>query len=106
MGWLLTKQDSGLMKVLSKRKTIQINLCSYVYQAMLVATGEISASFYTNSYPHDGAAAKIIVEEAGGKATDLYGNTQRYDREIKGQLVSNGILHNELIKLNQKFGKI
>jgi len=88
---------------------MQINLfqcppriLGYVYQALLVATGEIVASFYTYTKAHDGAAAKIIVEEAGGRATDLSGKDQRYDQNINGQLVSNGVLHKQLIRLAQQ----
>jgi fructose-1,6-bisphosphatase/inositol monophosphatase family enzyme len=46
------------------------------------------------------AAAAVIVTEAGGKVTDLDGNIPgRYDRDIDGQLCSNGILHDELLTL-------
>jgi len=42
---------------------------------------------------------KIIVEEAGGKVTDIYGNEQRYDKEINGFVASNGILHDKITNL-------
>jgi fructose-1,6-bisphosphatase/inositol monophosphatase family enzyme len=44
---------------------------------------------------------KIIAEEAGGKVTDLNGNERRYDQDGIGCLVSNGILHDELLKIIQ-----
>ena len=47
----------------------------------------------------DIAPLKIIVEEAGGKVTDLFGNEQRYDQTIKGAVVSNGIVHQEIIDM-------
>ena len=46
----------------------------------------------------DIAAAKVIVEEAGGKVTDLFGSEQRYDRDIKGAIVSNGLVHNRILE--------
>lgn len=49
------------------------------------------------------AAAKVIVEKAGGKVTDLFGNDQRYDSDINGAVVSNGILHDEVIKIIKKY---
>lgn len=49
--------------------------------------------------PEDGAALKVIVEEAGGKVTDVFGNDQRYDRETKGFIASNGVIHDELVKI-------
>ena len=41
---------------------------------------------------------KVIVEEAGGRVTDLFGNDQRYDKDIKGAVISNGIVHEEALK--------
>ncbi len=49
------------------------------------------------------AAAKVIVEEAGGKVTDLFGNEQRYDTSIKGAVISNGVEHDEVIKTIKKY---
>ncbi len=46
----------------------------------------------------DIAAVKVIVEEAGGKVTDLFGNGQRYDESINGAIISNGKVHDEVIK--------
>ena len=53
----------------------------------------------------DIAAAKVIVEEAGGKVTDLFGNDQRYDRPINGAILSNGVIHDELVAIVAKHVK-
>ncbi len=47
--------------------------------------------------PEDIAALAVIVTEAGGKVTDLFGNSQRYDTNIKGAIVSNGNIHAKLV---------
>jgi fructose-1,6-bisphosphatase/inositol monophosphatase family enzyme len=39
------------------------------------------------------------VEEAGGKVTDMFGEDQRYDKKIKGCIISNGLVHEELAKI-------
>lgn len=44
----------------------------------------------------------MVVEAAGGKVTDVFGNEQRYDREINGAVISNGILHEELLAVREK----
>ncbi len=75
---------------------------SIVYNAMLLAAGEIDAITFGHTTAHDVAAIKIIVEEAGGKVTDLWGGEQRYDRDIKGCLISNGLIHNQLIEIVEK----
>ncbi len=74
-------------------------LKSCIYSSMLVASGQFIAHMYNNKHSHDVAAVKIIVEEAGGKVTDLHGQEQRYDQPINGALISNGVAHDELIKL-------
>lgn len=72
-------------------------LYSCVYAGMLVASGEFEGEIYEYDKPWDGAALKIIVEEAGGKVTDLLGNEQRYDRTINGLIVSNKVVHDDLV---------
>jgi fructose-1,6-bisphosphatase/inositol monophosphatase family enzyme len=76
-----------------------MKLCSIVYPSMLVAMGELAFTIFPGVTAHDGAAVKIIVEEAGGKVTSLYGEDQRYDAPLQGFIASNGILHDELLSL-------
>lgn len=70
---------------------------SAMYAGMMVAMGEFVAEVYAYDKPWDGAAMKIIIEEAGGKVTDLNGNEQRYDTTINGCVATNGLLHDKLI---------
>jgi myo-inositol-1(or 4)-monophosphatase len=72
-------------------------LWSATYGSSLVACGEFVAEIYSSDKPWDGAAVKVIVEEAGGKVTDLDGNDQRYDKPLNGFIASNGVLHGELV---------
>ncbi|HSX09792.1 MAG TPA: inositol monophosphatase [Candidatus Saccharimonadales bacterium] len=75
---------------------------STAYESFFVARGEFIATLYSGNKEWDCAAMKIIIEEAGGKTSDLFGNEQRYDRRIKGFLGSNGILHDQLIEIIAK----
>lgn len=88
---LSTEEDVKLLK-----------LSSFIYSSVLVAAGELSFGIYPGKYAHDAAAVKIIVEEAGGKMTDVFGNEQRYDEEINGAIVSNGVLHEKLVVLSKE----
>jgi myo-inositol-1(or 4)-monophosphatase len=72
---------------------------SMVYGGMLVALGEFTGSICNARYPWDIAALKIIIEEAGGKVTNLLGKEQRYDQEIFGAVLSNGKVHKQLLLL-------
>ncbi len=76
-----------------------MRLCSVVYPSCLVATGDLGFTIFSGNTAHDMAVVKIIVEEAGGKVTDLFGREQRYDQPINGCLTSNGVLHQELLNL-------
>lgn len=70
------------------------------YLTALVAAGEFSASLFGGTSAHDITAGKILVEEAGGKATNLFGGmSERYDRDLEGQLASNGLVHDELLSI-------
>ncbi len=75
-----------------------MRLASIIYPSALIAQGEVTACIFPHNTAHDVAAVKIIVEEAGGKVTDLFGNEQRYDQPLKGAIISNGKIHDLLIK--------
>lgn len=77
-------------------------IASIAYMASLVACGEFVATLFPGNKPHDSAALKVIVEEAGGCVTNVHGNEQRYDRPILGHIASNGVLHRQLVELVQK----
>ena len=64
-----------------------------VFASILVAAGTMDAVVFDCHTAHDIAAVKLLVEEAGGKVTDLKGNEQRYDKNIYGALISNTHLH-------------
>lgn len=89
----------GLLQETVKR---DINTCvfrCFTAEAILIATGQFVGNIFGHQTAHDVAAIKVIVEEAGGKVTDLMGNDQRYDRPTRGAIISNGLLHNELVAL-------
>ena len=59
-----------------------------VYAGMLVARGRIPGMVSRSDKPWDTAALKVIVEEAGGRVTDLYGEDPRWDGPVRGCIVS------------------
>jgi fructose-1,6-bisphosphatase/inositol monophosphatase family enzyme len=90
-----------LIKKLSEEKCAVMRFLSFIYGGVQVANGKFIGAVFYNPYAHDVAALKIITEEAGGKVTDLNGEDRRYDKDGIGCIVSNGILHNELLKIVQ-----
>ncbi len=79
------------------KDALLVHFACITYPCALVAAGEFAGAIFTGYTEWDIAAIKVIVEEAGGKVTDLFGNEQRYDRDIKGAIISNGKLHKELL---------
>ena len=88
-----------------RKKTRLNDIGSITRASCLVATGDYSLTIFTGTeHKHcDIAAVKVIVEEAGGKVTDLFGDEQRYDKSIKGALISNGLVHNEVVEVIKKY---
>jgi len=83
---------------LTERNTSLLLVPGNVFRTSLVARGHIDAHIFPGRSAHDVAAAALIVTEAGGKVTDLDGKEQRYDQPIRGAIISNGHLHDELVK--------
>ena len=87
------------------KKTYFVSLGSVIRASMAVASGNFSLAIFPGIKRKncDIAATKIIVEEAGGKVTDFFGKEQRYDGDINGAIISNGIVHNEVVELIKKY---
>jgi histidinol-phosphatase len=66
------------------------------WQHMLVAEGAIDAALDWTSKPWDLAPLGIIVEEAGGRSTNLAGERTIYSGDY---LSTNGRIHHEVLKL-------
>lgn len=94
-----------LIKTLSEKKCAVMKYPSFIYGAIQVANGKYVGAVFFEKFGHDVAALKIITEEAGGKVTDLNGNERRYDADGVGCVVSNGVLHDELLEI-VKSGKL
>lgn len=87
------------------KRTYFIGLGSIIRACTCVASGEFILAIFpgTTHKNCDIAAAKVIVEEAGRKVTNLFGNEQRYDKSIKGAVISNSKVHKEVINIIKKY---
>lgn len=95
--------DASFNDKLIEKGAKTVVLWSAIMPCALVASGDYSAVVFNFFKPEDGAAIKIIIQEAGGRVTDLYGQEQRYDQKVKGFLASNGVIHDEIIEMLQEF---
>jgi myo-inositol-1(or 4)-monophosphatase len=75
-------------------------LGSAALDLVYVACGRLDGFWEVNLNPWDTAAGKIIVEEAGGKVTDFYGND--FNIYTKGIIASNGLIHEQMLEVIKK----
>ncbi len=89
------------IKVITKKGGKCMNLISFAYSGVKVACGgQLTAVCMSYGSPWDSAAVALIVQEAGGVATDLDGKERRYDQFANGILLSaNKTIHSKVIDL-------
>lgn len=75
---------------------------SAALEGAYIAAGRLDAGIHYSLKPWDIAAAKIIIEEAGGMVTDLDGNM--LSPKNGRMLASNGILHQDVMNLVKSTG--
>lgn len=84
---------------LEDRGITLVNFCSIGYIEAAVATGEFAGTIFPGTAHHDTVPGHIIVTEAGGKVTNMFGEEQHYrDNKIEGHLMSNGHIHDLLVE--------
>ncbi len=80
-------------------------------KAMDICSGKAELYFTLTSKikQWDTCASNCIVTESGGKITDINGNPLKYNTKIlnheNGVLVTNGIIHDEIVNRYKKFSK-
>ena len=78
-------------------KTIDIrNFGSAIYNLIMIASGSCESYVLLSTHEWDIAAGFLLVEEAGGMITDLKG--KKYKLSQHKFIVSNGKVHNEILK--------
>ena len=96
--------EVSLIKELKASSKIS-SIGSVARSCMAIATGDFSCDIFpgTSHGNCDLAASYIIVTEAGGKVTNIYGEEQRYDSDIKGAIITNGISHEKILQKVRKY---
>lgn len=80
-------------------------LNSVAITAAMIACGRLGGAMWSADTPWDAAASKLIVEEAGGVFTDIYGADQRYDGPLRGYVAAaSSSIHAELIETIARCG--
>ncbi len=91
----------GVCRKLMDEKAVWSSSVSVAYAGGLIASGMFEASIFPGRNCLETAAMQLIVEEAGGIATDIHGNPLEYGPkgEMNGHIISNGKIHDRLVKL-------
>ncbi len=103
-GYKDIKERTALFDAFLQKGVNQVIVPGNVFKGSLVMQGTIDAYVFPGKSAHDIAAVKLLVEEAGGRVTDLRGEEQLYNGEIYGAIVSNGHLHEQVVQLVADFG--
>ena len=87
------------------KRAYTVAIGSTIRAGVGVAKGDFSLVLFpgTKGKNCDIAALKIIVEEAGGKVSNLFGKEERYDQAIHGAIISNAIIHPEVVEIVKKY---
>ena len=91
-----------LMKTLATKSFFVRALACQVLEFVYIACGRSEGNICYSTKLWDLAAAKIIVEEAGGKLTDHKGNKVDLNSPILNIVSSNNKIHSQLIELTNK----
>ena len=89
------EKTAFLEKLVHKAIDIR-NFGAAIYNLWLIATGKCDGYLVLSTHEWDVAAGFLLVEEAGGKITDLSGRKRRLSKDKF--VVSNGKVHKELLK--------
>ncbi|HKX73170.1 MAG TPA: inositol monophosphatase family protein [Candidatus Saccharimonadales bacterium] len=99
----------GLVKCLIDMGAEIIASGSFGHDGTRLAMGNVTGLIYPYSSPWDVSAIKVLAEEAkrpdgtGGRTTSLTGDEQDYTKPVRGAVVSNGLIHEELLGVVRPF---
>jgi fructose-1,6-bisphosphatase/inositol monophosphatase family enzyme len=92
----------GVCEKLMGQGALWVNFASIAYFGGLIAAGEYDATIFPGPRSVETPAMALIVEEAGGKATDLRGQPLVYGPKGEtpyGHIISNGLIHDSLVEI-------
>lgn len=86
---------------LMERHAQVMNPLGIAYHGGLLASGECDATIFPSRKGLETAAMQLIAEEADGKVTDIHGRPMKYgpQGEIEGHVISNGLVHDEILEI-------
>ena len=71
------------------------------FKCMMIASGQGVGMINESGSIYDVGPGALMIEEAGGRVTDLAGNPLIYQRKLPGLIMSNGVAHDALLRVVQ-----
>lgn len=91
----------GMLGLNSHVRGVRVVACSALTLAW-IASGRLTAHFGYDLSSWDLVAGALMIQEAGGHITDIYGSP--YKVETRNMLCSNGKVHNEILTILKESG--
>jgi len=92
-----TNMKINILRKLAKKIWLVRIYGAAIYHNILVAEGKAGINIDFDSHPWDHSASLLIIEEAGGKVTDLKG--KRWNPYMKDYIASNGTIHQKVLNV-------
>lgn len=97
---------SDLYAALREESIKEVQFLSIAYPTALVGAGKLGATIFPAHHIWEYAAAKPIIECAGGKVTNLKGEKVDFRNPGPGYIASNGVIHDFLLDIIKKTVKL
>lgn len=91
--------ESEIWRALLKEGFVPMKLISIAVSGGLVASGELAASVFSVRHNYEAATVSLLVTEAGGEFTSLFGEKGRLDGEVNGFIAAPKNVHIQLLDL-------
>lgn len=93
------RHEAPYLEELLQRRIDMAAFSGAVGKCVRVAEGRFTGYVEELVNAHDMAASEVIVTEAGGRVSSMTGQPLDYSRPFRGALVSNGVVHDELLAI-------
>ena len=99
-GYMLVGPDSFKYAIDLKKASLGVETVPGTgFKCVMIASGQGLGMINDSADFHDIGPGSLIIEEAGGKVTNLQGEPLKYNQNIGDIIVSNGVVHEQLIKI-------
>lgn len=91
--------EAKAKEALPSDKFIHFKMVSICYSVGLVASGKLGAAISSGRNPYEAATSSLIIKEAGGKFTNIFGEEDsHFAQPVKGFIAGSATIHSDILK--------